>query len=172
MTAQMRMGRPCVCVYVRVCGWISSDPWPLVLLSRLCRWSSAGRTARSASSERGSPTGRDSARSPVNTGSVSESVHMRVAISRVRACVMWPAVQGRSRYGGRKSICTAFCDRCISTGQIKRNYMYIICIYKYISLVLIHKVIQISYFFALQWAVLFLNTERFIFTEPAAMFLP
>lgn len=46
---------------------------PLSCCLGMCRWSSAGRTAPSASSEDGSPTARDSAGSPANTGSVSAS---------------------------------------------------------------------------------------------------
>lgn len=53
--------------------WILSDPWSLVPPPWLCRWFSAGRTARSTSSEDGSLTARDLARSPANTGSVSGS---------------------------------------------------------------------------------------------------
>lgn len=76
---QHRGGWNTVCVCVR---WISFELWPpphffflpLPLPSvRLCRWSSAGRTAQSTSSEDGSPTGRDLARLPGNTGSVSGS---------------------------------------------------------------------------------------------------
>lgn len=56
-------------------GWNTlpdeSDLWPLVLRCGLCRWSSAGRTALSTSSEDGSPTGRDLARLPESTGWVS-----------------------------------------------------------------------------------------------------
>lgn len=55
------------------------------LLPWLCRWSSAERTARSTSSEDGSPTVRDLARSLVNTGSVSGS---GVWVS-VFVCVLW-----------------------------------------------------------------------------------
>lgn len=73
----------------RCVRWFSSDPWPppLSCCLGMCRWSSAGRTAPSASSEDGSPTARDSARSPANTGSVSASgLWLRLACACLVMC--------------------------------------------------------------------------------------
>lgn len=65
---------------------LTSEPLPL--RSRLCRWSSAGRMARSTSSEDGSPTARDLARLPVNIGSVSGSgVRLCLCVCVCRVCV-------------------------------------------------------------------------------------
>lgn len=64
---------------------LTSEPLPL--RSRLCRWSSAGRMARSTSSEDGSPTARDLARLPVNIGSVSCSgVRLCLCVCVCRVC--------------------------------------------------------------------------------------
>lgn len=68
--------------------WISFDLWTLALRSRLCRWSSVGRMAQSTSSEDGSPTARDLARLPVNTGSVSGSgVRLCLCVCVFAVCV-------------------------------------------------------------------------------------
>lgn len=84
----------------RCARWFSSDPWPPRCLAVLamCRWSSAGRTAPSTSSEDGSPTARDSGRSPANTGSVSaSSLWLRLACACLRMCDSCTCAPRRSR---------------------------------------------------------------------------
>ena len=74
-----------------------TPPHCLAVLA-MCRWSSAGRTAPSTSSEDGSPTARDSGRSPANTGSVSaSSLWLRLACACLRMCDSCTCAPRRSR---------------------------------------------------------------------------